>query len=161
MVGKGKIMQGLPNRLYTPKHVVISRIAFLVVLYGCTFNILVVAQTHHRDMKQISGEIILQEGEELSKHASIVIQLLDVSIADTAAVKLSEEIIEDVNEIPIPFTIGYDPALIKPSHRYALAIDIYERQENGWFRRVFRNTQHYPVMTGDGAEYVQIMVQRL
>jgi uncharacterized lipoprotein YbaY len=112
-------------------------------------------------MKQISGEIILQEGEELSKHARIVIQLLDVSIADTAAVKLSEAIIEDVNEIPIPFTIGYDPNLIKPSHRYAIAVDIYERQENGWFRRVFRNTQHYPVMTGDGDEYVQIMVQRL
>ena len=154
-------MKRLPDRLYTPNHVVISRIVFFIVLYCCAFNILGYAQTHHRDMKQISGEIILQEGEELSKHARIVIQLLDVSIADTAAVKLSEEIIEDVNEILIPFTIGYDPNLIKPSHRYAIAVDIYERQEHGWFRRVFRNTQHYPVMTGDGDEYVQIMVQRL
>ena len=154
-------MKGLPDGLYTPKHAVISRIVFLVVLYGCAFNVLGFAQTHHREMKQISGEIILQEGEELSKHARIVIQLLDVSIADTAAVKLSEEIVEDVNEIPIPFTIDYDPALIEPSHRYAIAVDIYERQENGLSRRVFRNTQHYPVITGDGAEYVQIMVQRL
>jgi putative lipoprotein len=154
-------MKGLPDRLYTPKHVVISRIVFFIVLYFFTFNILGYAQTHHRSLKQISGEIILQEGEELSKHARIVIQLLDVSVADTAAVKLSEAIIEDVNEIPIPFTMRYDADLIKPSHRYAVAVDIYERQENGLFRRVFRNTQHYPVITGDGAEYVQIMVQRL
>ena len=57
--------------------------------------------------------------------------------------------------------MSYNADLIKPSHRYAISVDIYERQAHGWLRRVFRNTQHYPVMTGDGAEDVQIMVQRL
>jgi len=75
-----------------------------VVLYCYAFNILAVAQTHHRNLKQISGEISVQEGEELPENARIVIQLLDVSMADTAAVRISEEIIENVNEIPIPFT---------------------------------------------------------
>ena len=154
-------MKGLPDRIYTPKLIVISRIAFFVVLYCYAFNILAVAQTHHRNLKQISGVISVQEGEELSKHVRIVIQLLDVSIADTAAVRISEEIIENVNEIPIPFTMSYDADLIKPSHRYAIAVDIYARQEHGLFRRVFRNTQHHPVIIGNGAEYVQIMVQRL
>jgi hypothetical protein len=68
-------MKGLPDRLHIPKHIVISRIVSFVVLYGWTFNIPAFSQTHHRDMKQISGEIILQEGEEILKYARIVIQL--------------------------------------------------------------------------------------
>ena len=93
-------MKGLPDRLYTPKHIVIARIILFIVLYCYTFNVLGFSQTHHRNLKQISGVIRFQEGEELSKHARIVIQLLDVSIADATSVKISEEIMEDVNEIP-------------------------------------------------------------
>lgn len=158
---RGDIVKWLPGRFYTQKHIVVLRMAFFVVSCCYTSNIIGFAQTHPNDMNQISGLIVLQEGEKLSKSARVVIQLLDVSIADAPAVQISEEIIENVNEVPMPFTIHYDPDLIKPSHRYAIAVDIYEMQEHGLFRRVFRNTQHYPVITGDGGEYLQIMVERL
>jgi putative lipoprotein len=160
-MGRRDIVKWLSGGFYTQKHIVVLRMAFFVVLCCYTSNIIGFAQTHPSDMNQISGLIVLQEGEQLSKSVRAVIQLLDVSIADAPAVQISEEVIENVNEAPIPFIIYYNPGLIKPSHRYAIAVDIYEMQEPGLFRRVLRNTQHYPVITGDGGEYLQIMVERL
>lgn len=118
-------------------------------------------QTVRNDMHQVSGLILFQEGEQLHRKNKIVIQLVDVSFIDKTAVKISEVVIESVNDTPIPFTIHYDPDLVKPSNHYAITIDIYERQEHGLLQPVFRNTQHYPVILEKKVEYLQIVVQRL
>lgn len=154
-------MKRLPHRLYIQIRIVISGMIFFVVLGSYLFNVLSMAQTTRNDMNQVSGLILFPEEDQIPINNKIVIQLLDVSLIDKAAVKISEAVIENVNDMSIPFTIPYDRDLVKPSNRYAITVDIYARQEHGLLQRVFRNTQHYPVILENEVEYLQIMVQRL
>jgi len=50
--------------------------------------------------------------------------LADVSLADAQATVIAEETIQSAGQVPVPFTLQLDPAIIDPCHRYAVRAQI-------------------------------------
>ena len=83
-------------------------------------------------------------------------QLQDDSRADAPAQILASQTITTTGEnVPIPFTLSYDPAQIDPRFTYALSVRITTDGQLRWI-----NTEHHGVLTR-GAPFsgVEVVVQ--
>ena len=85
----------------------------------------------------LDGEVYYLERIGLPNTASYEVSLQDVSLADAPAVTLAKQSGQVKGQIPLPFHLTYDPAEIKPGHRYAISARI---ENNG--RLLFINTEH-------------------
>ncbi|MFI8377011.1 YbaY family lipoprotein [Pseudomonas helleri] len=85
----------------------------------------------------LDGEVYYLERIGLPKTATYEVSLQDVSLADAPAVTLAKQSGQIKGQIPLPFHLTYDPAEIKPGHRYAISARI---ENNG--RLLFINTEH-------------------
>ena len=88
----------------------------------------------------LDGEVYYLERIGLPKTATYEVSLQDVSLADAPAVTLAKQSGQIKGQIPLPFHLTYDPAEIKPGHRYAISARI---ENNG--RLLFINTEHHGV----------------
>lgn len=88
----------------------------------------------------LDGEVYYLERIGLPKTATYQVSLQDVSLADAPAVNLAKQSGQIKGQIPLPFHLTYDPADIKPGHRYAISARI---ENNG--RLLFINTEHHGV----------------
>ncbi len=70
--------------------------------------------------KTISGKVLYRERIALPPEASLIVQLVDMSVADTPSRALGETRIESVHGSPIPFAISFDTNAIEQGHSYAL-----------------------------------------
>ncbi len=52
------------------------------------------------------------------------VSLQDVSLADAPAVVLDEQKGPVKGQVPLPFHLSYDPAQVKPGHRYSVSARI-------------------------------------
>ena len=52
------------------------------------------------------------------------VSLQDVSLADAPAVVLDEQKGPVEGQVPLPFHLSYDPAQVKPGHRYSVSARI-------------------------------------
>jgi len=78
--------------------------------------------------------------------AVVHIKLEDVSQADAPATVIAEKrIATDGRQVPIPFTLEYDPAKIIANHRYNVRASIVSGDKT-----LFTTTQQYPVLTVGG-----------
>ncbi len=67
---------------------------------------------------QLSGTVAYRERIALPPNAVLKVQLLDVSRADAASVTVAETVIQTAGrQVPIPFTLAYDPARIEARNR--------------------------------------------
>ena len=73
------------------------------------------------------------------------VQLVDISKQDIAAVVLGQQTITLEHQVPIPFTVAYNPQDIISTHRYAIQARITEL--DGTLR--FTTTSVYQVITHD------------
>jgi putative lipoprotein len=74
----------------------------------------------------------------------IHVVLADVSRQDVAATTIAETTLRpDGRQVPLPFELAYDPAVIEPGHTYALRATI---RSGG--RLLFTTTTAYQVVTG-------------
>ncbi|NKQ36278.1 MAG: META domain-containing protein [Chloroflexi bacterium] len=104
----------------------------------------------------VTGTVTLPPGEPLPEEAVVKVQLLDVSQADTTAVVLGEQIIENPAEQPILFTVTYKAGDIDPNGRY----QINARLVNNLNQLLYINSAVYPVLTqGNGARDVAVLVE--
>lgn len=93
---------------------------------------------------QLTGTVAYRERIALPPDAVIDVQLLDTSIADVAAQTVAEALINaEGRQVPVPFTLTYDPAKIVPGDRYSVRATI--RSGDGML--MFSSTQAYPVLT--------------
>ena len=69
----------------------------------------------------LDGEVYYLERIGLPKTATYEVSLQDVSLADAPAVTLAKQSGQIKGQIPLPFHLTYDPAEIKPGHRYAIS----------------------------------------
>ena len=74
---------------------------------------------------------------------NIQVQLADISEQDIAAVVLGQQIMTLEHQVPIPFTVTYDPQDIIPTHSYAIQARITELDGTLWFT----TTSVYQVIT--------------
>lgn len=93
---------------------------------------------------QVTGSVTFRERVALPPDAVIDVQLSDASVADIAGQTVAEVLINaEGRQVPVPFTLTYDPAKIDPSHRYSVRATI--RSGDGML--MFSSTQAYPVLT--------------
>jgi putative lipoprotein len=115
-----------------------ARFVFLLALVAASFC---VAQTNQ---PVITGSITYRERIALPSDAAIDVQLVDTSVADVASQTVAESMLNaEGRQVPIPFTLNYDPAQIVPAHHYSVRATI--RSADGML--LFSTTQAYPVLT--------------
>ncbi|WHS61491.1 YbaY family lipoprotein [Pseudomonas sp. G2-4] len=72
----------------------------------------------------LDGEVFYLQRIALPPTATLSVSLQDVSLADAPAVVLDEQSGPIKGQVPLPFHLSYDPAQVKPGHRYAVSARI-------------------------------------
>ena len=79
----------------------------------------------------------------LPPDAVVVVRLLDVSRADAPSTPLAESRVEAPGQVPIPFSLGYDPSQIQPRRRYVVRAEILDARG----ALLWTTDTAYPVLT--------------
>ncbi|MGK9415147.1 YbaY family lipoprotein [Pseudomonas cedrina] len=72
----------------------------------------------------LAGEVFYLQRIALPPTATLSVSLQDVSLMDAPAVTLAEQKGPVKGQVPLPFQLSYDPAQIKPGHRYSVSARI-------------------------------------
>ncbi len=70
--------------------------------------------------KTISGEVLYRERIALPPNAVLTVQLVDISLADAPSSVIGKQIVDPAGQVPIKFTIAFDPVVIQGKAQYAL-----------------------------------------
>ena len=108
-----------------------------ILLLGLTVLLGACSTMNSTPHATLDGEVYYLERIGLPNTATYEVSLQDVSLADAPAVTLAKQSGQVKGQIPLPFHLTYDPAEIKPGHRYAISARI---ENNG--RLLFINTEH-------------------
>lgn len=105
----------------------------------------------------VTGTVGKLDRSALPPTAVVTVRLQDTSRADAPAVNIAEQVIPlNGQQLPVPFTLSYDPAKIDQRFTYTVRATI----EDGG-RLLYTSTQAYPVITrGAPTNGVEIMVQQ-
>ena len=106
----------------------------------------------------LNGTVTYRERIALARDAVVEVTLQEVSRADAPATIIASQTIEPQGaQVPLAFTLTYDPAQIKPMDIWAVRATIKEGGELTW-----TSTRRYPVITQDApADNVEIVVERV
>ena len=103
----------------------------------------------------VTGTVTYRQRIGLPPNATVVVTLEDVSLADAPATVIAEQTIETTGQqVPIPFSLTYDPAEIKPQHSYGVRAQIFYGDSLRW-----TSTTAYPVITQGSPTEVEIEVE--
>jgi len=94
----------------------------------------------------LDGEVFYLQRIALPPAATLSVSLQDVSLADAPAVVLAEQSGPVKGQVPLPFHLSYDPAQVKPGHRYSVSARI---EVAG--KLMFITTEHHGVSL-DGSD---------
>lgn len=110
-------------------------------------------------MATLSGTVTYRERMALPINANINVRLLDVSRMDAPARVLAEDNIAAKGQsVPIPYTLEYDPVLIRDGLSYAVRAEI--RGAGG--ELMWTTDTAHPVLTADApSDGVEIRVVRV
>ena len=72
----------------------------------------------------LEGEVFYLQRIALPPTATLSVSLQDVSLADAPAIVLDEQKGQVKGQVPLPFHLSYDPAQVKPGHRYSVSARI-------------------------------------
>lgn len=103
---------------------------------------------------RVTGTVTYRQRIALTPGSTVRVALEDVSRADAPATLIAEQTIRPEGQVPIPFTLEYDPARIDAGHRYAVRAQI--RDADGRLR--WSSTESHGVLTQGGPSRVQIVV---
>jgi len=103
---------------------------------------------------RVTGTVTYRQRIALAPGSTVRVTLEDVSRADAPATLIAEQTIRPEGQVPIPFTLEYDPARIDPIHRYAVRAHI--RDADGRLR--WSSTESYGVLTQGGPSQVEVVV---
>lgn len=113
------------------------------------------AGTYQREVVgRVTGTVTYRQRIALPPDAVVEVKLVDVSAQDVAAKTIGEQTIRSPGQVPVPFEIGYDAALIQARHRYAIQARILVEGKLS-----FTNTLAYPVITMGSPSRVDVVVQ--
>lgn len=102
----------------------------------------------------LDGEVFYLQRIALPPTATLSVSLQDVSLADAPAVVLDEQKGPVKGQVPLPFHLSYDPAQVKPGHRYSVSARI---ELDG--KLMFITTEHHAVqLDGSDPQPLKILV---
>ncbi len=107
-------------------------------------------------MTAITGTVTYRQRIALPSNAVVEVKLQDVSRADAPAILVASQTIETQGkQVPIPYSLGYDPSAIDPRMTYAVSARITVDGKLRWI-----STTMNPVLTrGAPANNVEIVVE--
>jgi putative lipoprotein len=103
----------------------------------------------------VTGTVTYRERIALTPEAVVEVQLLDVSIADASAKLIAEQTIKPQHQVPIPFELTYDPAVIDERFTYTVRATIRERGQ-----LMFTTDRSYRVLTRGSPKHVDLVLVR-
>lgn len=102
----------------------------------------------------LDGEVFYLQRIALPPSATLSVSLQDVSLADAPAVVLAQQKGPIEGQVPLPFHLSYDPAQVKPGHRYSVSARI---EVNG--ELMFITTENHAVqLDGNDPKPLKIRV---
>ena len=102
----------------------------------------------------LDGEVFYLQRIALPPSATLSVSLQDVSLADAPAVVLAQQKGPIEGQVPLPFHLSYDPAQVKPGHRYSVSARI---EVNG--ELMFITTENHAVqLDGNDPQPLKIRV---
>lgn len=105
--------------------------------------------------EMISGKVFYRQRIALPPNATLIVKLEDISRADAPSVVISEKKIDlKGQQVPISFTLTYDPQKIDPRFRYSVRAQIFVEDQLMW-----TSTQVYPVITQNNPKEVEIQLE--
>ena len=105
----------------------------------------------------LEGEVFYLQRIALPPSATLSVSLQDVSLADAPAVVLDEHKGPVKGQVPLPFHLTYDPAQVKPGHRYSVSARI---EVNG--ELMFITTENHAVqLDGNDPQPLKIRVDAI
>lgn len=106
--------------------------------------------------RKLSGQVTYLQRIALPAGAVIDVSLDDVSLADAPATRLGAVSITTTGEnVPIPFSISYDPTSIRPERSYAVSARITIEGQLRWIT----TTRHAVLTSGHPTDNVMVTVQ--
>lgn len=110
--------------------------------------------THPGAKTSLDGEVFYLQRIALPPSATLSVSLQDVSLADAPAVVLDEHKGPVKGQVPLAFHLSYDPAQVKPGHRYSVSARI---EVNG--ELMFITTENHAVqLDGNDPQPLKIRV---
>jgi uncharacterized lipoprotein YbaY len=105
----------------------------------------------------LSGTVTYLQRIALAPDAVVEVTLQDVSKADAPAEVISTQTIEPQGaQVPVAYTLNYDPVKINPNRTYAVRATVTEGGQLAW-----TSTKRYPVLTrGAPTDNVEIIVEQ-
>lgn len=104
---------------------------------------------------KLTGTATYRERIALEPGSVLEVELLDVSRADAPATRLSSMRVLAETQVPIHFSLYYDPALIDSSHTYSVSARLLSGD-----RITFRSNTINPVLTRGAGDTVEIAMVR-
>jgi len=98
-----------------------TRIQLAAVLVATALTASLAAQT-----ARVTGTVTYRERMAMPPSAMVEVTLEDVSRADVASTIIASTRIERPGQVPVKFSIEYDPKLVSPSRRYAVRARIID-----------------------------------
>ena len=95
-----------------------------ILLLGLTALLGACQSMHPAPNASLDGEVFYLQRIALPPAATLSVTLQDVSLMDAPAVTLAEQKGPVKGQVPLPFHLSYDPAQVKPGHRYAVTARI-------------------------------------
>lgn len=137
--------------------------AVLVVALGAAATAVPALGADENAMSAITGTIAVKniDASDRARQINTVIKLLDVTVADAAALTIARE------EVPGPFaehadyTLHYDDKAIRPRNSYIVSVEVLVQQPDGSFVRKYMTTQSYPVLTRGYGNRVDVEVNNI
>lgn len=105
-------------------------------------------------METIRGTVTYRERMALPPEARIEVSLVDVSLADAPSTTIAVTEIRPQGQVPVPYTLSYDPGRIEDRHSNALQARITSGDE-----LLFITTTMNPILTG-GADNTELVLER-
>ncbi len=101
----------------------------------------------------LTGTVVYAQRIALTPQAEVQVELRDVSLADTASVLIAKQVISTPGQVPISFSLEYDPTRILGGRAYAISARITDRGQ-----LQFVTDTRIPVLTGGAQGPVEILV---
>lgn len=116
------------------------------------------ATTQPMNTATVTGNVTYRPRIALPPNAVVKVSLHDVSRADAPAIVLDEQIIStNGKQVPIPFTLQYNPSQIKPSHSYAVSARILVDGKLQWIS----TTRNSVITRGNPTSNLTLVVQQV
>lgn len=106
----------------------------------------------------VTGNVVYRQRIALPPTAIVRVKLQDVSRADAPAVLIDEQVIPtNGKQVPIPFTLNYNPSQIRPNHSYAVSAEIRVDGQLQWIS----TTRNSVITMGNPTSNITVMLNQV